>query len=84
MKNRSKLKFNIFDHFLVPRHELLSYVDAENVLRKYGVKSYQLPLVRASDPAVIAIGGKPGDIVRVRRKSPTAGVAIAYRYVTEG
>ncbi|MCS7113231.1 MAG: DNA-directed RNA polymerase subunit H [Nitrososphaerota archaeon] len=84
MKNRSRLKFNILDHFLVPRHELLSYVDAENILEKYGVEPHQLPLIRSSDPAVIAVGGKPGDIIRIRRRSPTAGIAIAYRYVTEG
>jgi DNA-directed RNA polymerase subunit H len=84
LKNRSKLKFNILDHFLIPRHELLSYIDAEEVLKKYGVKPYQLPLIRASDPAVIAVGGRPGDIIRIRRRSPTAGVAIAYRYVAEG
>ncbi|MDH5461481.1 MAG: DNA-directed RNA polymerase subunit H, partial [Candidatus Bathyarchaeota archaeon] len=40
--------------------------------------------IKASDPAVIAIGAKSGDIVRIVRKSPTAGEYIAYRYVVEG
>lgn len=84
MKEKLKVKFNVIDHFLVPKHEILSSVDAERILRKYRVKPYQLPSIKASDPAVLLVGGKPGDIVRVTRRSPTAGLAVAYRYVTEG
>ena len=75
--------FNIFKHEMVPEHRILSPEEAKEVLAKYRVKPYQLPWIRASDPAVIAIGAKPGDIIEIRRKSPTAGEAVFYRYVVE-
>ncbi len=76
--------FDIFEHVLVPKHEILSPKEREELLAKYRVKPYQLPKIRASDPAVKAIGAKPGDIVRIIRESPTAGTHIVYRYVIEG
>ncbi|MGB9960271.1 MAG: DNA-directed RNA polymerase subunit H [Candidatus Bathyarchaeales archaeon] len=75
--------FDIFEHTLVPRHEILTQEECEKVLAEYRVKPYQLPQIKASDPAVKAIGAKPGDILRIIRKSPTAGEHIAYRYVVE-
>ncbi|MEJ2242031.1 MAG: DNA-directed RNA polymerase subunit H [Candidatus Bathyarchaeota archaeon] len=73
--------FKIFDHDFVSKHELLSAEEREQILTEYNMEPYQLPRIRASDPAVIAVGGIPGDIVKVIRKSPTAGKYIAYRYV---
>lgn len=76
--------FDIFSHVLVPKHEILTPEEREKVLAQYRVQPYQLPQIKASDPAVKAIGAKPGDILRITRQSPTAGVHIAYRYVVEG
>ena len=75
--------FDIFEHKLVPKHEILTQEEREKVLAEYRVKPYQLPQIKASDPAVKAIGAKPGDILRITRKSQTAGEHIAYRYVVE-
>jgi len=76
--------FNIFEHVLVPKHEILTFEEREELLAKYRVRPYQLPRIRASDPAVKAIGAKPGDVVRVIRESSTAGKHVVYRYVVEG
>jgi len=76
--------FNIFKHELVPKHEILSPEEAKDLLRKYRVKPYQLPRIRASDIAVIAIGAKAGDILKITRKSLTAGKHVSYRYVALG
>jgi DNA-directed RNA polymerase subunit H len=43
----------------------------------------QLPKIRDSDPAAKVVGAKAGSIVRITRRSPTAGVAVAYRLVVE-
>ncbi|MDI6846938.1 MAG: DNA-directed RNA polymerase subunit H [Candidatus Bathyarchaeia archaeon] len=75
--------FNIFEHELVPKHEILTPKEREQLLARYKVQPYQLPQIKASDPAVTIIGAKPGDILRVIRKSSTAGEHIAYRYVVE-
>jgi DNA-directed RNA polymerase subunit H len=73
--------FNVFDHDFVSKHEILSPEERKKLLQNYKVQPYQLPRIKASDPAIIAVGANPGDIVRVIRKSPTAGKYIAYRYV---
>jgi len=75
--------FDLFEHNLVPKHEILSEEESKQLLAQYKVHPYQLPQIKFSDPAVKAIGAKPGDILRIIRKSPTAGEHIAYRYVVE-
>jgi len=73
--------FNIFKHKLVPKHEILPPEQAKDLLEKYRIEPYQLPQIRAADIVVIAIGAKPGEIVKITRKSPTAGKHVAYRLV---
>jgi DNA-directed RNA polymerase subunit H len=75
--------FDLFEHKLVPKHEILAEEETTQLLAQYRVHPYQLPQIKASDPAVKAIGAKPGDVLRVIRKSSTAGEHIAYRYVVE-
>jgi len=76
--------FNIFEHVLVPVHQILTSEEKELVLEKYRVKPYQLPRIKTSDPVAKAIGAKAGDILKIIRDSPTAGRYISYRYVVEG
>jgi DNA-directed RNA polymerase subunit H len=57
--------------------------ERQQLLDMYKVKPYQMPQIGSTDPAVKAIGAKPGDVLRVIRKSSTAGEHIAYRYVVE-
>jgi len=79
-----KVSHKILEHELVPKHELLSKEEAVRVLKELGVRPEQLPWIRASDPVARLLGAKPGDVVRIIRKSPTAGVSIAYRFVVVG
>ncbi|MCW4033955.1 MAG: DNA-directed RNA polymerase subunit H [Candidatus Bathyarchaeota archaeon] len=73
--------FQIFDHDFVSKHEVLTPEEKQQLLEEYKMQAYQLPRINSSDPSVIAVGGNPGDIVRVIRKSTTAGKYVAYRYV---
>jgi len=83
--SRSKKKhLSILDHEWVPTHEVLSPEEAAQVLKELGVKPIQLPWILTSDPVVKEIGAKPGEIIRIRRKSPTAGEIIVYRFVVVG
>ncbi|MEM4733046.1 MAG: DNA-directed RNA polymerase subunit H [Candidatus Bathyarchaeia archaeon] len=75
--------FDIFEHELVPMHEILSEKEREQLLAQYKVQPYQMPQIKATDPAVKVIGAKPGDILKITRKSKTAGEYISYRYVVE-
>ena len=71
------------DHIDVPKHEIMTRTEAEGVLEKYHCKATDLPLIFVSDPAIIAIGVKPGDMIKITRKSATAGESFYYRYVVE-
>lgn len=81
VSEKAFLPFDLFSHEMVPRHEVLSREDAKVLLGKYRVKAYQLPYIKSTDPAIRAIGAKPGDVVRITRRSHTAGESIYYRYV---
>ena len=73
--------FNIFKHKLVPKHEIITPEETKALFEEYRVEPYQLPQIKVTDIAAIAIGAKPGDIVKIIRDSPTAGEFISYRYV---
>lgn len=75
--------FDLFEHKLVPKHEILSESEKEQVLVQYKVHPYQLPQISSLDPCVKAIGAKPGDVLRITRKSSTAGEHVSFRYVVE-
>ena len=73
--------FNIYEHEFVSKHELLTPEEKIQFLEERKLKPYQLPRINATDPAIIAVGGTPGDIVRVIRNSKTAGKYVSHRYV---
>ena len=76
-----KVSRKILQHELVPEHRVLSIEEAAEVLKVLGVKPSQLPRISINDPIVRLLGAKPGDIIEIRRRSPTAGESIAYRIV---
>jgi len=71
------------DHLYVPKHQIITKKEAEDVLEKYHCKATDLPLIFANDPAILGLGVKPGDMIKITRKSPTAGESFYYRYVVE-
>ena len=71
------------DHVYVPKHEIMTKKDAEEVLKKFNCRPTELPLIFVNDPAIIGLGVKPGDMIKITRKSATAGESIYYRYVVE-
>src|SRR5512136_958495 len=75
--------FDIFEHALVPFHEILTEKEKNQLLTQFRVKPYQMPQIKSGDPTVKAIGAKPGDVLKITRKSSTAGEHITYRYVVE-
>lgn len=83
MRSSSK-KIDPTVHYLVPKHEVLSIEEAYKVIKVLGVTPEQLPWIKASDPVAKAIGAKPGDIIKVTRKSPLVGEIVSYRYVISG
>lgn len=76
-------------HHLVPPHELLSEEEGRRVLEELGTSIERLPKILVTDAGLKTdsnfvrarearerLGGR---LVRIRRPSPTAGEAVAYR-----
>ena len=78
-----KIPVLVPDHVYVPKHEIMDKKDAEEVLKKFNGKPTELPLIFVNDPAILGLGVKPGDMIKITRKSPTAGESLYYRYVVE-
>jgi DNA-directed RNA polymerase subunit H len=76
-------KFNLFDHKLVPEHILLNEEEAKELLDEYDIEREMLPKIKESDPAAKEIGAKPGDIIKIIRKSYIAGETEFYRLVID-
>ncbi len=85
LKDTEKVRsYNLFAHGFVPKHELLSKKEAEELMREFHIRPHQLPYIKTSDPTAEVLGAKMGDILRITRKSATAGEVVVYRYVVEG
>ena len=76
--------FKISTHFLIPKHELLTKEESQQVLERFHASPSQLPYILMTDPLAKEVGAKPGDLVRISRRSETAGSSTYYRYVVEG
>ena len=76
-------KINPFVNELVPKHEVLSEEEKQKLLEKYNITLKQLPKILVSDPCVKTLGAKLGDVIKITRKSPTAGKYYYYRVVVE-
>lgn len=75
------LKFNLFDHKLVPEHRVLNKKEKKELLEKYNIAPSQLPKIKSKDPGAMTVGAKKDDILEVMRDSPTAGETKYYRLV---
>ncbi len=73
----------ILEHELVPTHEVMKKTEVKELLDSFGVTTEQLPKIRENDPVAKAIKAKKGDVLRITRRSPTAGEAIYYRIVVQ-
>ena len=76
-------EFDVLTHQLVPKHEVLSENEIEQVLNDFKLTRDQLPKILITDPTVKRIDGKPGDVIKITRESPTAGESVFYRLVVD-
>ena len=71
----------ILEHELVPMHEILEDDKIALVLDSFGIVKEQLPKIKDNDPVVKAINAKRGNVLKISRRSQTAGESIYYRLV---
>jgi DNA-directed RNA polymerase subunit H (RpoH/RPB5) len=92
--NTNKLRISFFDantivnnpldHVLVPKHELFPYSKHTEFMKaKYISSKNTLPIIKFHEDIIARILGLvPGDIVKITRPSPQAGLCETYRICT--
>ena len=78
-----KQKFKVDKHILTPKHSKLSEREKTQLLEKYHVTSKELPKIVKTDSAIKELEPKVGDIIKITRKSPTAGESFFYRVISD-
>ena len=78
-----KQKFKVDKHILTPKHIKLSEKEKAQLLERYHITSKELPKILKTDAAIRELDIKPGDAVKIVRKSATAGYSVFYRAVSD-
>jgi DNA-directed RNA polymerase subunit H (RpoH/RPB5) len=74
------LQFNLSRHELVDPHALVPPETVEGLMARYSIKSRsQFPVIVTSDPMAKYLGMVPGDVVHIKRTSPTSCTTDYYR-----
>jgi DNA-directed RNA polymerase subunit H (RpoH/RPB5) len=78
-----KKEIDISKHELVPKHEVVSEVEKEELIKKYGsLKNF--PRIYSNDPQVKLLKAKQGDVIKITRFNEVTGESVYYRVVVEG
>ncbi len=83
MKKKENIStVDVLSHDLVPEMKILTEAEKTKLLAKLGIVSNQLPKMLSKDPAVLALKGTVGDIVKFEKDDGT-GKYTSYRVVVE-
>lgn len=74
-KAKKAIKYDPTENFMVPKHEIVSESEKEELIRRYGSLDL-FPKILVTDPIVERIGAKEGDVIRTYREE-----GFYYRYV---
>jgi DNA-directed RNA polymerase subunit H len=73
-----RLQFNLLNHELVPPARVLSLEETDKIKEKYHIHNVdKLPEISRFDPQALALTLRPGQVIKIFRKSNTA---LEYNY----
>ena len=62
------VELNVLKHEMVPEHSIMSEDDLKNLYTRYKIGPEQLPKIYHDDPAVLSIGARISDVIKIVRK----------------
>lgn len=74
-------RYVIPEQIQVPKHEIIVKEEIDNLINFNLIDCRGLPKIQQKDPAIVWIGGRTGDIIKITRPSRTSCYSIAYRIV---
>jgi len=81
MHNIRRLQYDLLQHELVPYARIMTPEEVEELKLQYHISSIsQLPEISRFDPQALALGLRPGEVIKIERKSNTAMNYNYYRY----
>lgn len=76
--------FNILNHKLVPKHEVMTDDEKSELYKKYNItKDSEIPEISRFDPVAQAIGLRPEQVCKITRSSPTSITSVFYRFCVQ-
>ena len=81
MHNIQRLQFNILQSIYVPKHEVLTDKEVDDLVKKYNIRNIKtdLPEISRFDPVALILCMRPGNVAKITSFSQTAGYYIKYR-----
>lgn len=74
------MQTNILNNTLVPRHEVLSSEEKQEIMKKYNIKDNDsIPEIGRFDPVSIVIGLRPEQVCKITRPNKTSVESLYYR-----
>ncbi len=70
---------NVLEHALVPKHQILSPEEGAALLKADHIDFASLPVIFTTDPPLVWLGARGGEVIKIVRDSPLAGSAIYLR-----
>ena len=81
--NMAKKKLKIDKHVLIPKHIKIGEKEKSQLLKNFNSNLKDFPRIVKSDAAITNLNAKVGDVIKIVRKSPTAGESTFYRVVSD-
>jgi DNA-directed RNA polymerase subunit H len=79
----STMAIDVRDHRAVPEHSKMNEDEVEELLQKFDAEKDDLPKIERTDAALKQMDVEVGDVIKIKRDSPTAGKTTYYRRVIE-
>lgn len=80
VRTMNRLQFNVLNHVLVPEAVILTEMETAELMKTLNLNNLRkLPEISRFDPQALALGVRPGKVMKFYRNSPTSLVAPYWR-----